>query len=73
MVMGAPKKHLRGIWHEEARRLRDEDGWTYQRIALQFDVTSAAVYFVCNPDKRAMYGMKKGARNNPRAPVSAKP
>lgn len=73
MVMGAPKKNMRGIWHEEARRLRDNEGWTYQRIAAQFGVTAAAVYFVCNPDKRAMYGMKKGAKEIPRAPVLGKP
>lgn len=70
MAMGAPRKALRGIWHDEARRLRT-DGWTYSRIAAHLQVTVAAVYFVINPDKRAIYGMKKGAKEVPRAPVTS--
>lgn len=68
MVMGAPKKSQQGIWHEEAKRLRAE-GWTYQRIAALFGVTAAAVYFVINPDRRASYGLKRGAKDKPSRPV----
>lgn len=61
MTTGAPIKSKRGIWHEEARRLRAE-GWTYQQIADHFGVTNAAVYFIINPDKRAMYQNRRDAK-----------
>jgi predicted transcriptional regulator len=67
MGKGAPKKQFQCIWHEEARVLRAE-GWTYQNIADKFGVTAAAVYFVINPDRRAEYAMRKGAKEKTLAP-----
>lgn len=64
---------MRGIWHAEAKRLRDDEHWTYQRIATHFSVSPAAVYFVLNPDRRAQYAIKKGAKDDLRALVSLKP
>ena len=53
---------MRGIWHAEAKRLRDDEHWTYQRIATHFSVSPAAVYFVLNPDRRAWRaGVRKPA------------
>jgi hypothetical protein len=72
MKMGAPPKAKQGKWHAEARRLRDEEHWTYQRIAALFEVTAAAVYFVCNPDKRVLYSMKKAPEIAPRGPILPK-
>ena len=67
MVKGAPKKAQQGIWHEEARELRRE-GWTFHQIAMKVGVTPAAVYFVINPDKRAKYVKRKGAKAEASAP-----
>lgn len=61
MAMGAPRKAKQRVWHDEARKLK-ADGWTYQRIAAEFGVTPTAVYFACNPEKRAEYAAKKGAK-----------
>lgn len=72
MTMGAPRKAQQGIWHAEARRLRDDEGWTYTRLAAHFGVTTAAVYFALNPDKRVAYAMKKAAKETPRGPVVSK-
>lgn len=69
MSKGAPKKHLQGVWHAEARRLRDDEGWTYVALGTKFNVTAAAVYFALNPGKRLVYAIKKGAKEIPRAPA----
>lgn len=67
MAMGAPRKPLQCLWHDEARRLRAE-GLTYQQIADKVGVTAAAVYFALHPDKRAEYARKKSAKDFSSAP-----
>lgn len=42
----------RAFDHEEAKRLREEEGWTYTRIADHFGVSTAGVLRVLNPKYR---------------------
>lgn len=72
MAKGAPRKSLQRIWHDDARRLRDE-GLSYHQIAVRLNVTQAAVYFALRPDKRQQYQTKRRETLLSRAQSSAQP
>lgn len=54
-------KSGRPAWHDEARRLRGE-GWSYNKIARKFDLSTTAVYFLFFPEKRRLTKAKKNEK-----------